>query len=124
MSGNVTVLNPLVGRLLAGISEKQEELEHAKAAKLAQLKKPWRLDKLWVVFVIALLVTGFWFAHIFSVAAIIFIGAYISSSKKTMPDGERVKAFSAGDRFLGKIVLALGIALAVFICLQYFIYSS
>jgi hypothetical protein len=48
------------------------------------------------------------------------VGGYISLSKKTMPDGERVKAFSEGDRFLGKIVLALGIALAIFICLQYY----
>jgi hypothetical protein len=103
-----------------GIVVTQEEVDKAKVEKLEALKRPWQLDKVWIVCVIALWVAAFWFVHIFLALAVIFTGGYISFSRKTMPDGERVKAFSTGDRFLGKITLATGIALALFILMQYY----
>ncbi|HEY6504114.1 MAG TPA: hypothetical protein VIZ28_09085 [Chitinophagaceae bacterium] len=103
-----------------GLAIKQEELEQAKTERLTELKKPWVLDKLWLFCAFALWLAALWFIHIYIDVAVIFIGGYISFSKKTMPDGQKVKAFSATDRLLGKIVLAAGIALALYILLQYY----
>ena len=88
--------------------------------RLAELKQPWTLDKLWIICAIALWAAAFWFIHVYGAVAVIFIGGYIALSKKTMPDGQRVKAFSAGDRLIGKIVLAAGFILALFILMQYY----
>jgi hypothetical protein len=103
-----------------GIDIKQEDLEQARVQRLAELKQPWTLDKLWIICAIALWVAAFWFIHVYGAVAVIFIGGYIALSKKTMPDGQRVKAFSAGDRLIGKIVLAAGFILALFILMQYY----
>jgi hypothetical protein len=103
-----------------GIQVNPEELNKAKNERLAELKKPWTLDKLWIICAIALWVYSFYFITFYWSIAVMFIGGYISLSKKTMPDGERVKAFSKGDRLIGKIVLIAGIALTLFIFLQYF----
>ncbi len=103
-----------------GIEVDQEKLEQVRAERLTELKQPWALDKLWIICAIALWVAAFWFIHIYIAVAVIFIGAYIALSKKTMPDGQRVKAFSPGDRLIGKIVLVAGILLALFILMQYY----
>lgn len=103
-----------------GLDIKQEDLEQARIHRLAELKQPWTLDKLWIICAIALWVAAFWFIHVYGAVAVIFIGGYIALSKKTMPDGQRVKAFSAGDRLIGKIVLAAGFILALFILMQYY----
>ena len=103
-----------------GVQVRQEVLLETKNERLAELKRPWKLDKIWIICAIALWLTAFWFIHIYAAVAVIFIGGYISLSKKTMPDGQRVKAFSRADRLLGKIVLIAGIALALFISLQYY----
>lgn len=103
-----------------GIDIKLEDLEQARLQRLAELKHPWTLDKLWIICAIALWVAAFWFIHVFAAVAVIFIGGYIALSKKTMPDGQRVKAFSAGDRLIGKFVLAAGLLLTLFIMMQYY----
>ena len=103
-----------------GIEIKQEDLEQVKTERLKELKEPWTLDKLWIICAIALWVAAFWFIHLYLAIAVVFIGGYIALSKKTLPDGEKVKAFSAGDRLLGKIVLTAGILLTLFILMQYY----
>jgi hypothetical protein len=103
-----------------GVEIKPEELERAKTERLAELKQPWNLDKLWIISAVALWMAALWFIHIYLAVAVIFLGSYISFSKKTMPDGQRVKAFSDTDRLLGKIVLIAGIILAIFILMQYY----
>lgn len=103
-----------------GIEVDQEKLEQVRAERLTELKEPWSLDKLWIICAIALWVAAFWFIHIYIAVAVVFIGAYIALSKKTMPDGQRVKAFSTGDRVIGKIVLVMGILLVLFILMQYY----
>jgi hypothetical protein len=92
-----------------GIEVKPEELEQAKVERLSELKKPWNLDKVWVFCSFAILFTAVVFLHFLCTFMAIFIGAYIAFSKKTLPDGQRVRAFSATDRLLGKIVLTGGI---------------
>jgi hypothetical protein len=103
-----------------GIELNEDELRHAKAKRIEELEKPWILDKLWLLCAFSLSVVAFWFIHIYVAAAVIFISSYISFSKKTMPDGQRVMAFSDTDRLLGKVVLVAAIALAIFILLQYY----
>jgi hypothetical protein len=103
-----------------GIEISEEELEQVKTKRIEELKSPWMLDKLWLFCTFSLWVVGFWFIDIYVAAAVIFISSYISFSKKTMPDGQRVMAFSETDRLLSKIFLAAGIALVLFILLQYY----
>jgi hypothetical protein len=98
----------------------EDELNQVKTTRIEELKKPWILDKLWLFCAFSLWVVAFWFVHIYAAAAVIFIGSYISFSKKTMPDGQRVMAFSDTDRLLGKVFLGAAIALAIFILLQYY----
>ncbi len=103
-----------------GIELTEEELEQQKTKRIEELKKPWILDKLWLFCAFSLWVVALGFVHIYAAIAVIFISSYISFSKKTMPDGQRVMAFSDTDRLLGKVCLAAGYGLAVFILLQYF----
>lgn len=98
----------------------EEELNKVKTKKLEELKRPWIVDKLWLFFAFTSWVVAFWFINIFFAFAVIYTGGYILFSKKTMPDGQKVLAFSDTDRLLGKIMLIAGIALAIFILLQYF----
>ena len=103
-----------------GIVISEEELEQGHIKRMEELKRPWMLDKLWLICTFAIWVTGLAFINIFAAAAVIFISIYISFSKKTMPDGYRVMAFSETDRLLAKIFFAAGISLAIFILLQYY----
>lgn len=103
-----------------GVETKQEEIEQAKVQKLAELKKPWIANKVWLIGAVAIWLAALWFIHLFWAIAVIFISGYILFSKKTMPDGERVKAFSEDDRFFGIIILVAGILLAIYILLQYY----
>ncbi|MEP7377334.1 MAG: hypothetical protein ABI675_28280 [Chitinophagaceae bacterium] len=103
-----------------GVGISEEELEQGKIKKIEELKHPWILDKLWIVCTFSLWVLAFWFIHYLIAAAVVFISAYISYSKKTMPDGQRVMAFSETDRLLGKVILVAGVALEIFILLQYY----
>lgn len=98
----------------------EEELIKTKIKKLEELKRPWIVDKLWLFFAFTSWVVAFWFINIFFAFAVLYTGGYILFSKKTMPDGQKVLAFSDRDRLLGKITLIAGIALAIFILLQYF----
>jgi hypothetical protein len=92
-----------------GIVVKQEDVEKAREERLSESKKPWSLDKVWVFFAFALLLFAFVYLHFLTTFMTIFIGIYIVFSKKTLRDGQKVKAFSPTDRLLGKIVLAGGI---------------
>lgn len=103
-----------------GIEINEEELSRVKTKRIEELKKPWILDKLWLFCAFSLWIVGLWFIHIYAAAAVIFISGYISFSKKTMPDGQRVMAFSDTDRLSGKIFLVAGTALTIFILLQYY----
>ena len=102
-----------------GIEVKPEDLEQAKKQRLAELKKPWNLDKVWVFCAFALLFVSIALLHFMSTFMVIFIGTYIVFTKKTLPDGQRVKAFSPNDRVLGKIVLA-GAALVI-LCMIFYL---
>jgi hypothetical protein len=103
-----------------GVEIKREDLEQAKIERLHELKRPWVLDKFWLICAFALWLAALWFIHIYIAAAVVFIGGYISFSRKTMPDGQRVKAFSASDRIAARVVLVAGVLQALYILLQYY----
>lgn len=101
-----------------GVDVQPGELQKAKEERITELKRPWRVDKVWILFAFALLMSTFiWFINIFGALTASFIAAYISFSKKTLPDGQRVKAFSPTDRLLGRIILIVGMALVLFVIL-------
>ena len=103
-----------------GIEVSDMEVEQAKTERLTELTRPWSVDKLWIICVVCLWLAALLSIHIYLAIAVVFISAYISLSKKTLPDGLRVNAFSAGDRLVGKIVLVAGVLLVLFILLQYY----
>jgi hypothetical protein len=103
-----------------GVEISDEELSKAKAKKLDELKRPWIVDKLWLFLAFTLWVVALWFVLFYAAIAVILLSVYISFSKKTMPDGQKVLAFSETDRLLGEIVLVAGILLFGFILFQYF----
>ena len=100
-----------------GVPVEQEAWLQEKQERLAELEKPWELSKAWILGGIALLIAAFYFLHIIWAGGAVFLGLYISFSKKTLPNGERVKAFSPADRFLGRIVFITGLAIALLILL-------
>jgi fumarate reductase subunit D len=102
-----------------GVQVKKELLVQDKIERLNELKKPWQLDKLWIVCAVGLCLAALIFPDVRLAAGVMFVGGYISFSKKTIPDGQRVPAFSSGDRSFGKLVFLAGIVLAVYHVLIY-----
>jgi len=100
------------------------EIEKSKTERIEELRKPWNLDKAWIIGALVLIILAYRYLHIFLAFGAIFLGLYISGSKKTLPDGEQVKAFSADDRLLGKIVLVAGVVIMLFILLWGFGFSG
>jgi len=96
-----------------GVTVNDEEIAEHRNEILTELRKPWKADKIWILAAIVLLIYGYCFFHIIIIGCAFFMGLYITSSKKTLPGGERVIAFSPTDRLIGKIVM--GAALLSFI---------
>jgi hypothetical protein len=110
------------GRLLAeqGVKIDEQQQQEANAKRLAELKRPWVVDKAWIFCALAALVSGFFFLHPYLTITALFLSGYIAFSKKTMPNGERVPAFSYTDRLAGEIILAMSIVVAIYVALAFF----
>jgi hypothetical protein len=110
------------GKLLQekSVHVREEEIVQAKTKRLEDLKKPWKLDKVWLLLPGVLLSWGFYYLYFLATIGCIFLGMYITYSKKTMPDGDRVIAFSPEDRSLGKIVMIVSAIITTLIFLIIF----
>lgn len=96
-----------------GVAWDEQMIEVARAKRFAEMKKPWIADKIWLLLAFTGLIAGLGLLHFPIIGCVIFLGIYIGFSKKTLPDGERVMAFSKTDRRLGKLTLVLAIIEAV-----------
>lgn len=107
------------GRLLQerDVEVKEEEFTQIKTVDIDSMKKPWKLDRVWLLLPLVLIILGLYFLHFYFAIGCILIGGYIGFSKKTLPDGDRIRAFSANDRFWGKIVMITGAVFTLFLYL-------
>lgn len=82
--------------------QKIDELRDGRIKELAEVEKH---DTGWIV-------AGYIFAILGGLIGLV-IGWYIVSSKKTLPNGERIYTYSESDRRHGKIILIIGIPVLV-----------
>ncbi|MBV8253130.1 MAG: hypothetical protein JO154_11025 [Chitinophaga sp.] len=101
-----------------GISYSSEQLDTLENKRLATLSTPQELPLFWQVvgFLSPLLVllAMFPYAALFSFLGI-FIGAFVRLTKKTLPDGTRMYAFSEKTRDQGKWMILSG-AVLILLC--------
>ena len=83
-----------------------ELLAEFKKKRLEQLKKPEKTEY-------SSIVLGYVFTILFSPAAI-FLGHMLAYSKKQLPDGQSIYAYSSTQRFHGRIILFTSIGLTIF----------
>ena len=98
-----------------GISYSAEQLRHFGNNRKETLSQPQDLPVIWLL--IGYLSPGLLFAPIpypaiFSLIGI-FMGAFVRLTKKTLPDGTRINAFSAKTRNHGTWMIMSGIVLTV-----------
>jgi hypothetical protein len=89
-----------------GKEVKPENIEKIKKERLMELSKPDSNEAGWII-------AGYIFAFLGGLLGI-FIGHHLRYHKKTLPNGERVYAYSAGDRRNGYNIFIIGIVCFVF----------
>jgi hypothetical protein len=90
-----------------GVTINEEILTDLKKERLEELKRPEPPQNGWII-------VGYIFA-IMGGALGIFIGWYLVTFKKTLPDGQRVYAYNESDRQQGKWILYIAIAVTVIV---------
>jgi hypothetical protein len=91
-----------------------ENLEAFKKQRLEELSQPEKTDYSSIVF-------GYVFALVFSPASI-FLGYMVAYSKKTLPDGQRVYAYTKTQRFHGEIILIIASLVFLFALIGLFFF--
>jgi hypothetical protein len=84
-----------------GININEKELAEIGEKRIEELKALEPISKLWIVI-----------SYIFALGGGViglFIGYYLVTGKQTLPDGERIYAFTETDRKHGKIILFISI---------------
>lgn len=89
-----------------GVAISQDELEALKQERITALSRPEPRQAVWIVAGYIMAVLGGWLG--------IIIGWYLSTHKKTLPNGERIHAYGETDRNQGRRILYVGIFFAVF----------
>jgi hypothetical protein len=97
----------LAKKILAdrGVKVNQAVLSDLKEQRLDELKKPEPSQTGWIIIGYLVSLAG-------GVLGI-FIGWYLATAKKTLPNGERVYEFKDGDRLQGKWIMYISIAVFV-----------
>ncbi len=106
----------LARKLLAerGVIIDDKELAVIEEKRVEELRAPDKPQTLWIVI-------GYICAFAGGVLGI-FIGWYLASGKKTLPDGERVYEYSDNDRKHGRNIFFIGIATTIiFVAGKFFI---
>ena len=100
----------LARKLLAerGKSISDEAIAEIEEQRIEELKKPEKSQTAWIVFGYVVAFGGFFFIPFLFFLGV-FVGWYLASGKKTLPDGERVYTYIESDRRQGKIILVLAI---------------
>jgi hypothetical protein len=83
----------------------EEELSTLQDQRLGELAQPEKPQS-------ATIIAGYIFALLGGIVGII-IGWYLSTNKKTLPNGDSVYIYSESDRRHGRIIIALGIAVLI-----------
>lgn len=83
----------------------QEEIEAIKNQRLAELSKPEKSQKTYIIIGYILAILGGWIS--------VFIGWHLLTYKKTLPNGHKVYAYSENDRKEGNKIFILGIIFMV-----------
>lgn len=83
-----------------------EIIQQNNTERIAQLKKPENINSVWLIIFYIIAFWGGFFA--------IFIGYYIMTAKRTLPNGETVKRFSSRDVIHGSRIFYLGIFFLIF----------
>lgn len=84
-----------------GITIDKATVEKFENERIKELKKPDKSSNAWIV--------AAYLAAIFGLFLGVFIGAMLVSFKKTLPNGERVYAYSEQNRKHGLIILIIGL---------------
>lgn len=82
-----------------------QKINKLKEERIEELAKPEKHNSFWIV-------VGYIFAILGGIIGLI-IGWYIVSSKKVLPNGERVYTYNESDRKHGKIILIIGIPIFI-----------
>lgn len=93
-----------------GVTISEKMLTDLKNDRLEELKTPEPPQNSWII-------VGYIFALAGGVFGI-FIGWYLATCKKTLPDGERIYAYNENDRQQGKWIFYIATAVTV-ICIIY-----
>lgn len=99
----------LARKILAerGIDISDSEIQRINEKRIEELKKPDKPQTIWIIIGYICAFSGGVFG--------IFIGWYLSTGKKTLPDGERVYEYSDNDRRHGKYIFYIGVVISVLI---------
>ncbi|NJM80645.1 MAG: hypothetical protein HC854_15410 [Flavobacterium sp.] len=96
-----------------GIDISQEEISQMRNKRIAELKKPEKSSTLWID-------AGYCFAILGGLLGFI-IGYLLLTQKKTLPNGERVFAYTLADRKHGKRILYIGVFFFLFYIFYHFV---
>ncbi len=87
-----------------------DEIAGIAQQRIEELKVPEPSQTTWVILGYIIAIGGVAMPFFISIIGF-FIGWHLSSHKKTLPDGERVYAYSNADRKIGKWIFYIGITL-------------
>lgn len=96
-----------------GISYSPEELQLLGTSRLEALSQPQDLSPVWLFigyFSPLLLFAPLPYAPVYAFIGL-FIGGFVLLTKKTLPDGSRIAAFSTKTKNQGKLIIVSGIVL-------------
>jgi hypothetical protein len=96
-----------------GLVIKEEHLEKARSAHIAEKFKPERISTLWIV-------VGYLFCIVSPMIGIL-IALGLSRSKKTLPDGKRTYVYAESDRKHGIYMIWTSIGIFVLFALFYLV---
>lgn len=103
-----------------GIKITEETLVKEKTERINELRKPWNIDTIWKVCASLMLLISIRYLFILFIFGYVILGLYLSFSKKTLPGGLRVNAFSSGTRLFGNILLVISSIFSILIMLYVF----
>lgn len=105
-----------------GITVKEEEIAAFRDDRLKDLKKPWELGIIPFLGAITVLTFSVLFFHYVLAMTCIVFGIYVIVSKRTLPNGQKVPAFTRKDRARAVIILIIAILSTAYILTRGFGY--
>lgn len=88
-----------------GVEVTENQIHHLNTERIKELSKPDKDQKGWIILGYILAFLGGYLG--------ILIGFHLTSHKKTLPNGERIYAYSPQDRKHGKQIMIIGTVFAI-----------